>query len=72
MHTPAKDDLIPIWSGNTAMDAEVVKNFLTAAGIKCVAEGENQGGFAGALPIRVLVRAWDADHAKKLLEQEGF
>ena len=72
MHTPEKDDLVPIWSGKTAVDAEVVKNFLTAAGIKSVAEGENQGGFAATLPIRVFVRAWDADHAKKLLEKEGF
>jgi hypothetical protein len=67
-----KDDLIPVWSVPTAVQAEMIKNFLGGAGIKCAVEGENQGGWAGALPIRLLVRAWDAEHAKKLLEKEGF
>lgn len=67
-----KDDLIAVWSVKTPVEAEVIKNFLIGAGIKCVTEGENQGGFAATLPIRIFVRAWDAEHAKKLLEKERF
>ena len=67
-----KDELVPVWSVPTPVEAELVKNFLTSAGIKCAVEGANQAGFAAAIPIRIMVRAWDADRAKKMLEKERF
>lgn len=72
MATSDKDELVSVWTAQTAVEAEMIKNFLAGQGVKCSIEGGNQAGFAAAIPIRIMVRAWDADHAKKMLEKEGF
>ena len=48
-------------------EAEILKNILLNEGIQCDLEGENQGGFAGVLGVRVLVRAWDEERARRVL-----
>jgi hypothetical protein len=45
----------------------VLKNLLEVEGIQCQLEGENQGSFAGLFNIRVVVRAWDEDRARQVL-----
>ncbi len=48
-------------------EAEILKNLLENEGLKCELEGENQGSLTGVLGISVMVRAWDADRARKIL-----
>jgi hypothetical protein len=52
---------------NNPNEAELLKTLLEGDGIKCELDGENQGSLAGILDIRVLVRAWDAERARKAL-----
>lgn len=59
---------VPIYTTYEAAQAEIIKNALQAEGINCQIEGENQGGFAGALLIRLLVPAKDAVQARAILE----
>jgi hypothetical protein len=49
------------------IEAEFLKNLLEAEGIKCELTGENQGSFTGLFDIRLLVRAWDEDRARQVL-----
>lgn len=72
MNQADKDELVEVGTASTAVEAEMIKNFLVGQGVKCAIEGGNQAGFVTAIPIRLMVRAWDADHAKKLLKKEGF
>ncbi|HEX5442613.1 MAG TPA: site-2 protease family protein [Pirellulales bacterium] len=50
-------------------EAEIVKNALMAEGIRCSLDAENQGGFAGVLAVKVLVRAWDEERARNVIDQ---
>jgi hypothetical protein len=49
-------------------EAELIKIMLHDSGIACELDGEHQAGFTGMLQIGVLVRAWDADKARSLIE----
>ncbi len=60
---------VPVYTVKNANQAEIVKNFLESEGIPCSIEGEGQVGLAGILDIKLLVRAVDADLARKLIEQ---
>jgi Putative prokaryotic signal transducing protein len=42
---------------------------LEAEGIKCEIDGENQGSFTGVLEVRLLVRSWDEERARKVLAE---
>jgi hypothetical protein len=60
---------VPVYSVKNAYQAEIIKSFLQSEGIACSIEGEGQIGLAGILDIRLLVRAADADLARKLIKQ---
>src|ERR1700752_612446 len=62
-------DPVPIYTVKSANQAEIIKNFLESEGIPCSIEGEGQVGLAGILDIKLLVRAADADRARKLILQ---
>lgn len=64
------DDLVTVSSAANAVDAEIIRNALSANGIRCFSEGSNQGGFSGALgfPVKINVRAADFDRASKIIE----
>jgi nucleotide-binding universal stress UspA family protein len=65
------DDLATVYSVANAVEAEIVKNALANEGIRCTLESPQQGGIAGMMmfPIKIQVRAADADRAAKLLKK---
>ena len=62
---------VPVLTTTQPGQAEIVKAALEAEGIPAEVEGENQGGFAGVLAVRVFVRAVDADRARAFLAEHG-
>jgi hypothetical protein len=65
----SETELVPIYTVKTSAQAEIVKNFLQSEGIACSIEGEGQIGLAGIIDIKLLVRAEDADLARKLIRE---
>ncbi len=63
------DDVVCVYDAGDATTAEMMKNFLEGEGIFCRLGEENQGAMPGVMQVEVLVRAIDADKARKLLEQ---
>lgn len=63
------DEPVIAFSTNQFAEAEILKNMLESEGIQCQLEGEHQAGFTGILEIRGMVRAWDEDKARMLLEK---
>jgi len=63
------DELVSIYTVNEPTQGELIKAELKTEGIACEVSGENQAGFAGVLRIDVLVRARDADRARKFIAQ---
>lgn len=69
MPTP---ELVHVYTVNEPTEAELLKETLEVEGIPCAIEGENQGGFAGVLQIRLFVPAEHAVEAREfLLELES-
>lgn len=60
---PDPNEPVHVYTVNEPTQAKFLRDMLHAEGIACEIEGENQGGFSGALGIRLFVRAKDADHA---------
>lgn len=58
---------VEVYTTNHLAEAEVLKNALDSEGIACELDGENQGGFSGVFDVRILVRAWDEERARKVL-----
>ena len=58
---------VVVHTTNSLSEAEILKNVLEGEGIECELDGENQGGFAGVLDVRILVRAWDEERARQVL-----
>jgi putative signal transducing protein len=65
------NDPVVLQTTTNLAEAEILKNALEAEGIKCELEGENQASFTGVLGVRVLVRAWDEERARKVLAEHG-
>ncbi len=63
--------LVAIHSLYDAGVAEVLRVALAEAGIPAFIDGERQAGMTGVLPMRLLVRAQDADRARRLLREHG-
>ena len=63
------DEPFNVYSTNDPNQAELIKAELRSEGIACEVTGENQGGLAGILEVTVVVRAKDADRARKLIKQ---
>ena len=59
---------VDVYSVPDANLAEIIKAHLEQDGISCWIEGENQAGLAGILPIRLLVRATDAERARVIID----
>lgn len=64
-------DLVTVYHAPDAVKAEIVKNALSAAGIRSFVENANQAGHAGILGVAVQVQvpARDADRARKIIEE---
>lgn len=61
------DEPVVVYSSPNEAEAEIVKNALTAEGIRCSLAGKSQGGFAGLFAVNILVRAWDEDRARQVI-----
>jgi hypothetical protein len=62
------NEVVVVFTTNNLFEAEIIRNELHDAGIKCELDGESQGGFTEIVPTKLLVRALDADQARKLIE----
>lgn len=58
-----------VYRTNDVYEAEIIRNELHDAGIKCELDGESQGGFTEIVETKLLVRAWDAARARQLIER---
>jgi hypothetical protein len=63
------NDPLTVYTLNDPYEAEVVKTVLRGQGIPCELDGGRQAGLADILEIGVLVRARDADRARKLIRR---
>jgi hypothetical protein len=63
-------DLISVYSLQDATEAQMIKNFLHAEGIRCFLSGEATAANLGlpVFTVDILVPAIDADRAGKLIE----
>ena len=60
-------ELVPVYTTNDPTLASILVNALKDDGIAATAEGSNQAGLAGIIDIRILVKAWDADRAREVI-----
>ena len=58
-----------VYTTNDVYEAEIIRNQLHDAGIKCELDGNSQGGFTEIVETKLLVRTGDADRARKLIER---
>jgi DNA-binding GntR family transcriptional regulator len=63
------DDPVTVYTLNDPCQAEIIKGALRHEGISCELDGERQAGLSDILEIGVLVRARDADRARKLIRR---
>ena len=63
------DDPLTVYTLNDPYQAEIIKAALRGEGISCELDGERQAGLSDILEIGVLVRAQDADRARKLIRR---
>ncbi len=63
------DDPVTVYTLNDPYHAEIIKTALRGEGISCELDGERQAGLSEILEIGVLVRARDADRARKLIRR---
>jgi hypothetical protein len=61
------DEPVTVYTLNNPYEAEVIKTILEGEGISCQLDGEGQAGLSDILAIGVLVRARDADRARKII-----
>jgi hypothetical protein len=66
--TEDADEVVAVYTTNDVYEAEIIRNELREEGIACELDGESQGGFTEIVETKVLVRAWDADRALRLIE----
>ncbi len=62
------DELVTIYTLTDPGQADIVKAALESDGIRCELGGDGQAGFTGLWEIDVLVRATDADQARKIIQ----
>lgn len=62
------DDPVTVYTLSDPYEAEIIRTVLRGEGISCELDGERQAGLAEILEIGVLVRARDADQARKLIQ----
>lgn len=61
--------LVSVFQNNDPLLADMVRDRLEENGISAVTEGENQAGFTGALPVKVVVLESQADAAAAIIKE---
>ena len=65
----AADELVALCTYRDETHAEIARNALENEGIWSAIEGEHQGGLPGVMNARLMVRAADAERARRFIEQ---
>ena len=63
------NETVVVYTTTNVYEAEIIRNVLHDAGIACELDGKSQSGFTEIFETKLLVRAWDADRADKLIER---
>ena len=63
------NELVEVYTTTHEAEAEVIRIALEEEGIASQISGKNQGSFAGALDVKVYVKACDAIAAQKFIEE---
>ncbi len=63
------DEPVTVYVLNDPYQAEIIQTALRGEGIPCELDGERQAGLSGVLEIGVMVRAQDADRARRLIRR---
>jgi len=65
------DDVLEVYATDDPREAEIVRAALASEGVRCVIDGEQQGGLMGLpiMEVKLLVRAQDADRARAFIEK---
>jgi len=61
-----------VYTTDDVYEAEIIRNQLHDAGIKCELDGNSQGGFTEIVETKLLVRAEDAGSALHLIERRSI
>ena len=61
------DEPVTVYTVNNPYEAEIIRMALQGEGISCQLDGEGQAGLSDILAIGILVRARDADLARKII-----
>ncbi len=62
------EELVEVYTLKNPSLAEIIKGMLQSEGIPCFIDNNTQAGLTGILDATIMVRAADADRAKKLIE----
>ena len=62
--------MVELYTTDNPVEADLIRNMIQSAGIRCVIEGENQGGLTGLgiMTIRLHVRQADHAQARRLID----
>ena len=63
------NETVVVYTTNDLYEAEIIRGALHDAGISCELDGESQGGFTELVETKLLVRLWDCDRARRLIER---
>jgi hypothetical protein len=63
------NEVVVIFTTHDVYEAELLRNELHDAGIASELDGETQGGFTDLVETKLLVRAWDADRARRVIQR---
>jgi len=66
--TDEAGEVAVVYTTHDVYPAEILRSKLHDAGIACELVGETQGGFTHPVETKLLVRTWDADHARRVIE----
>ena len=69
MNPDDANEIVVIYTTHDVYEAELLRNELHDAGIASELDGETQGGFTDLVETKLMVRAWDADRARRVIQQ---
>lgn len=61
-------ELVEVYVARGAAEAEIIKGLLESCDIACLLRSSGSSIYSGQVPTSVMVRAEDADAARRLLE----
>jgi hypothetical protein len=71
MSSDDASEVVVVYVTNDVYEAEILRNELREAGVACELDGESQGGFTELVQTKLLVKAQDADRARRIIDQRS-